>query len=346
MATTNVVAVLNAIRQVSKDANVQAIGEVTQANIRATVDGIADNPVIMNSVLDTLMDVFCSTQITSKLYNNKLAKLKTEKVPFGNAKRLININPAKGKQFDPDGKTTLARDKEIELQTVYLPYNVHKSYKRSISEDDFRTSFSSDSELKSFTQGLITSLYGGANKEEYETMIYAWAQAIEKGYAVPIYVKSPFEDPTGFSKAIQTISKDMEYYRTCYNGYAKANPATGGEEQVVVETFTPKEDQLLILRDDVDIELVYSVLAPAFNMSKVQLDQMTVTIDSFGDDKVYAMLVDKAFNQFRNYKQNNRTQYNAEGEFTNLYMHVKEGINISLLSNAVAFVDESKKQTV
>lgn len=149
-----------------------------------------------------------------------------------------------------------------------------------------------------------------------------------------------------FVKAVKTTSMLMTFPSGNFNKYLANKPITDLSTDPLI-TWTPTTDQVLIIRADIMAQIDLEVLAVAFNLSKVELEQMTLIVDSFGGDPlvndVYALLADKAFFQIYDNLQEMAEFYNGKGLYWNYFYHHWQTYSFSLFANCVAFV---KKQAI
>jgi hypothetical protein len=84
------------------------------------------------------------------------------------------------------------------------------------------------------------------------------------------------------------------------------------------------------------------VLAYAFNVSLQQFNQMTLTIDSFGDQPILGLLCDKSC--FQIYENLLRLKNFENGDTLNwhYWLHHHQTFGFSVLSNAIAFTYKLK----
>ena len=134
-------------------------------------------------------------------------------------------------------------------------------------------------------------------------------------------------------KAIQTYSENIVFPSTQYNQFATKK----GGGATPVKTWTPKKDQILILSSTAKVNMNVELLASAFNKSMLELDAMTLTIDSFVGEPIFAILCDKSC--FQIYENLLRTDsfYNGDTMMTNYYLHHWQTYGFSLLANSIAF---------
>ena len=125
---------------------------------------------------------------------------------------------------------------------------------------------------------------------------------------------------------IKTVSSLLTFMSEKYNHYG-------------VKTHTPRANQILLLRADVDALIDVNVLASAFNMDKAEFMGRRIVVDNFGTgmDDVYAVLCDETFLMVVNNLDKFTEQYNGQGLYWNYFWHVWRTYGVSPFANAVAF---------
>ena len=141
-------------------------------------------------------------------------------------------------------------------------------------------------------------------------------------------------------KGVQTISRYFKYESTEYAGYNLVNAAEveAGTKTPVV-TWTPTDKQVLLIREDIDVETDIDVLAKAFNMDKTNFTQRKVGVDTFGagNEDVLCVLADESWFNFEDDLYKVASFNNGSNLTTNYWLHHWETIGLSPLANAVAF---------
>jgi hypothetical protein len=106
-----------------------------------------------------------------------------------------------------------------------------------------------------------------------------------------------------------------------------------------VNTYSDPEDLVLFLTPDVATMMDTELLAYAFNAEKFDTNAQVIVLDNFGTGlaTTQAVLVDKEW--FKVYDTNFETtsQINAQGLYTNYFLHHWQTLSTSQFKNAVAF---------
>ena len=138
-------------------------------------------------------------------------------------------------------------------------------------------------------------------------------------------------------KLIKTLSHDFTEPSTSFNGYNVLN-ATAIEGKTVTPsvTWAPKENQIIIIRSDVDAATDVDVLAKAFNMDKTDLLKRKFVVSSFGDDKTLAVVADEKLFKITDDLYTVRSFDNGSNLARNYWLHHWQTLSLSLFANAVA----------
>lgn len=312
------------------------VPEATQANITEVGAAIMSNRELENEFLSALVNKIAMQIVHNKIFKNPLAVLKKGSVPLGKNIEEIYTNPATGTVFDPSGADLLARNLP-DTKTIYHTRNRQGKYKVSVSKAQLLTAFRDYASLEKLLNTIVNSLYSGDNLEEFTLMKELFASAItgNKLKTIEVDALGTPEAAKSFVKAIKTVGQDMGYPSANYNAYYDINKATDAKPVI---TWTPIENQVLILRNDVSVEIDVELFAKAFNVSYTDLKQRTLIVDNFGtNSNVGAVLCDEAFVQVYDNLTQMEDFRNGEGLYTNYIWHHWQTYSMSLFANAVAF---------
>lgn len=315
------------------------VPQATKDNLSAVGTAIMSFKATENEFLNALVNKVAMTIVHTKTFKNPLSILKKGGVPLGKNIEEIFTNPATGEVFDPTGATLLNRNIP-DVKAIYHTMNRQGKYKVTVSKSMLIQAFASYEALEKLLNNIVNSIYSGDNLEEFILMKELVATGIEGGKIKSIEVDEIVDTTTAksFVKAIKTVGQDMAFPSSKYNCYAEINE---GETPVV--TWTPLENQILILRNDISVEVDVELLAKAFNVSYTDLKQRTLIVDNFGTDTdTYAVLCDEALFQVYDNLQQMENFHNGEGLYDNFIYHHWQTYSLSLFANAMSF----KKATV
>lgn len=345
--------VLNTIRANASPEYKDRIPEATRDNIIAVGNALETYNLLYNEFFPALFGKIGKTIIESKLFENKLARFKSGTI-FNQQdveEMFIEMMKAEG-AYDNKGLNPLGRRTGPDVEVVYHRMNRQDYYAITIGDIDVVRVFRSEASLDNFITGLFNSVYSGANYDEYLAVKkllgdydgYCDYEVLPMGFvsATEMVADNPANNATpygiteflakSFVKTVRKASQDMTFASREYN---KAG----------VMTWTPVENQVLLVNKDVLAEVDVEVLAKAFNMGKTDIQVEIVSMDGFGaesaDDestKTYGLLVDKDFFRIWDTLSKMEPQRNAQGLFTNYFYHVHQILSLSPFKNAIRFV--------
>ena len=189
---------------------------------------------------------------------------------------------------------------------------------------------------------IVNSIYSGDNLDEFLLMKELFASAITGGKIKTIDVANVGDEDTAkaFVKAIKTVGQAMVFPSKNYNSYHDINNGTDAKPVI---TWTPLENQVLIMRNDISVDVDVELLAKAFNVSYTNLQQRTLIVDSFGSaTNCGAILCDEAYVQVYDNLMQMESFHNGEGLYDNFIYHHWQTYSLSLFANAVAFTFENE----
>jgi uncharacterized protein YjdB len=142
---------------------------------------------------------------------------------------------------------------------------------------------------------------------------------------------------TAFIKAVRTVSGMMVFPSENFNTYYENKPETDTGAPVV--TWTPRENQILLIRSDILTEVGVEVLAKAFNMQLTDFLSKYIEVDNFGSaTNCYALLADEAWFKIYDGVLEADDFYNPKGRYTNYFLTHEQAYSFSYFANAIAFV--------
>lgn len=335
MNEDQLIQIMNTIRDNASAEYQERIPEATKTNIQE-IGGIMLSDVrLANQWTGALMNKIAKTVFIGRLFRNPLAILKKGNKPIGDTVEEILVNFAKSKQYNPAGTELLTVTKP-DVKTVYHQMNRQDKYPVTINRTLLSKAFKSYDGLGRFVSNIINSLYNGSNLDEFILMKKMIAQAVADNCMKVVEVADPVlgaEQATSFIKTLKVISGDMCYPNTEYNAYLQAQST----DTVPITTFTPTEDQIIIISNPTNVALDVDVLAKAFNMDKMKFLAQTIVIDAFPDADIRACIVDVDWSQIYDDYVEVTEFFNGDGLYTNYWLHVGQTIDYSCLVNAVAF---------
>lgn len=335
----NMMNVLNTIlAQGSADYQAR-VPQATQTNITEVGSAIMSYQATENEFLSALVNKIAMTIVRNKTFKNPLAVLKKGGVPLGKNIEEIYTNPATGTTFDPTGTKLLERSMP-DTKAIYHSMNRQGQYKATVSKAQLIQAFTSYQALEKLLNSIVNSIYSGDNLDEFILMKELFSSAISGGKLKKVDTEltsiSNAEDAKKFIKSIKTVGQAMQFPSANYNSYHDINSGTDAKPVI---TWTPLQNQVLILRNDVSVDVDVELLAQAFNVSYTELEQRTLVVDNFGSvTNCGAILCDEAFVQVYDNLQQMESFHNGEGLYDNYIYHHWQTYSLSLFANAMAFM--------
>ncbi len=347
------VLVLNAIRNSASPLYASDVPVATKDNIALVGDAIYSHDPTYNE-FSGLLNKIALTMTSKRLFENKLSAFKSGSLLTANEVEEYFIKKIKASVQSKDGLTTLARMKP-DIAKAYYKENRSDTYGITVSFKQIRSAFRSPDGVESLMNEIVQELYNSANIDEYNIMKELIGQVEDLAYVyqvpmpVPVEIKDADAVVIGvsnhniksFIKTIRKASNDFEEPTSLFHLHQIVDPndATSLINDPKVITFTPKANQVLFINKDIEAEVSVEVLATAINVSGVEYPAPRVIVGDFGTagTGVLAILADdrflKVFDTFRELL----TQTNAQGAFTNYFLHIDQILAISPFCNIAVF---------
>ena len=334
----NVQEILNTIRENNSQMYQDRVPEATQQNLEAVGNAIMAYEAVTNEFLAALVNRIAFTIVSNRRYKNPLSILKKGTKPFGTDIEEIYTNPVSAVKFDGSAEDLLKQTKP-DTKTIFHRMNRQDKYPVSVGAARLQKAFTSFDEMGKFINSIITAMYSGDEMDEYLLMRNIVSDAIKANKLVNYEVSYDGGETTSkeLVKLIKTLASNFKFTSKEYNGYNKLN-AAGIEagSTTACTTWTPAENQVLLIRSDVDAATDVEVLAKAFNMDKADFLKRKVVVDSFGDADTLCVICDEAMFQVYDDLYQVRSFDNGSTLTTNYWLHHWQTISLSLFANAVA----------
>lgn len=336
MATITVTDILGTIRDNSDDLYIDRVDEYNGENLNQIGNAITADKNIMNGFINSLINKIATSNIISRMYNNPLSRLKSTDVPMGSTIEEIFVNPATDVGYQKDGAMLLKTTKP-DGKTAYFGLNRQSTYPTSISKNELKQAFTSENAFMSLYNKIITTLYSGDQIDEFILTKAVVSKTIDEGNITVI--DSDIAQPKAIAKAISNMSKAFSFPSTKFAPYNKINASLFTAEDKECITFCPLENQVLLLRADVETEINFEILANMFNMQLAEIKAMTILVDSFPAEnyEIYAVLCDKDSIQIRDNTFEADNFYNGSNMTYNVWLQHWQFIFCSTFGNMVAF---------
>lgn len=338
---------LNKIRQLSSDIYHQYIPILEDdTDISTLATPVLTVPEVYNEFCNALVNRIVYTQIETKMFNNPLRGLEGNVMPLGYAGQEIYVNPAKGRQYNPDDFAGILQKYEADVKVQYLIKNMDIQYPLTVIRTKLKEAFVSWESLDSFITGLTNSLYNGMYIDEFK-----WTKALVssayKGNLVNVETVSSPLTSADLAKSFTTKARELflnfQMPSTNYNAWSKV----GGAGRPIT-TWTDPEDIVILIRNDVRAYMDVEVLANAFQIDRAVLLGNIYPVDSFDvyDDEgtkifdgsnVFGMIADRNWFKIKPIDQFMENGYNANNRAMQYFLNNIKMYEFSLFANAVVF---------
>ena len=331
--------ILETIRDNASDEYIKLVPTASGNNLQQIGDAITSDKNIMNEFINTIINKIAFSLVKSKMFNNPLSVLKTSGVPMGSTIEELFVNPATDIGYQKDA-TYLLKNTTPDGKSAYYGQNRKSCYPITINEAHLKRAFTSEQEFFSFYNNIVTALYSGDNIDEFMLIKKMLGLSIDNSCMKVIECDKT--QPKELAKTIQKMSNLFQFASTEWNGYNLVNKEKITAGETPCKTFTPKENQVLILSSDIQVDMDYDVLATMFHIPTEQLERMTILVDEIPCEThdIYALLLDKDSIQIRDTTFKISDQYIGSSLSWNIWLHHWQFIYLSMFGNAVAFGKE------
>ena len=350
--SAGLVTALNKMREMSVSAG--SVYHQYVPTITADTDIRKFGQVILDSNLTPVYNEFFSLlkriaffAIENKRFANPLSFLEGANMPLGWAGQNVHVNPAKGRAFNVDDFAGLLQKYEAEYMVEYLNVNLDRQYPVTITRAKIKQAFTSWGDLEAFIEGIINSLYNGAEIDAYNYTKALVTSAYYGNRIITEVVTAPTTEATdkAFVKTLRKLYRKFQLPSSEYNAWKLVN----GDEAKAVTTWTDASDIGVMITADIEAELDVEVLASAFNMSKADFLGRVVVVDNFdvynddgtlnkSGDAIQAVIFDRNFFKIKTQDNEMDEFYNPNNRTWQYYLNVNKMYNTSLFANAVALV--------
>lgn len=340
---------LNRIREVSSDIFHQYIPIIdSTTDIGKYAEPILTQPQVYNEWCEALMNKLVYTAFEIKSFRNPFVGLEGDRIPLGYCGEEIYVNPAKGRQYNPNDFAGLLVRYEADVKVQYQAINSDLQYPVTFSRSTLKKAFTSWGDLETFIDGLSNSLYNGAYIDEYKNVKNIISGAYKDNKAVIETVTAITNEATAkaFVERARELYLNFQLPSSDYNAWAKC----GGEGRPVI-TWTNPEDIVFVIKNSLRAKLDVEVLANAFNIDKTTLLGNIMTVDNFDvyDDEgtkvfdgsnIVGIMADRSWFRIKRQDMFLESFMNPNNRSVQYYLNLIKLYNFSLFANGVIFATE------
>lgn len=332
------VEVFNTARSMASEEFRAAVPLATQANIIDVGNPILTFKEFANEYLNILINRIAFTWVRNKIYRNPLSPLKKGNFRLGTMVQEIYTNPAKAQGFDANDMPGILRRTNPDTKVAYHQRNREDQYPVTIDMILLRGAFVSWDAHAEMISSITNSMYNGNYIDEFTLMKQTFSSAVDNNTIV--VEPSAAADITADGAArkltgqIKNLVSAFGFPSTKYNNYSNLPGAVG--EPIV--TFTNPEDIIVLIRADIMNYIDLDVLAVAFNMEKAEFMGNIITVDSFPNENIQAIVMDKDLPMIFDNLFEMTDFWNAKTLNWNFWLTVFQTYSLSPFVNAVAIV--------
>lgn len=238
-----------------------------------------------NAFVEALVNRIGMVLVTSKLWNNPLARYKKGYMDLGETIEEVFVNIARPFTYDPEeAEETWMKRVLPDVRAAFHTLNYQKFYKVTVQRNDLSKAFLSWQAVNSLVEKIVESMYTAANYDEF--IVTKWmvvSNALNGFFHVEETVKPTSQDNLEeIIKAIRRQSRIMTFLKPDYNYSGVMNAA-------------PVDDQYVWINASLDAEVDVEVLAKAFNMNMTDFIGHMEVLDSFRPDAAELDRLDELF---------------------------------------------------
>ena len=331
----------NVIREDSSTVFMNTVPSATSDNINEIKNILFNDSYqpMLNEFVTNLINRIGLTIIRNKSFNNPLSVFKKGSVPLGTDIQDVYENPAKAEQYELSN-TAMAKLLTItdpDTHVAYYRRNRQDMYTKTIAREVLQGAFVSWEKFEEFIQGITTSLYSGNYIDEFKYTKELIDGVYNQGKIKCEVVNAPVDASTSkaFLKKVRALYTKMSLPSENYNSYSLFT--NSGKS---VTTWTDKDRIVLVITADALANIDVEALASAFNLNKADFMGRVITVDSFANDEIVAVMMDEAFIQIYDNLLRFDEFYNARAMAWNEYLHAWGTFAVCPFANAVCLTTE------
>ena len=305
------------------------MAKLTLANLTTLINNyIVDGKIIIDEAtyditresLSNLVVKIGKQLMNDSQFSDRLPELEGEELPYGTTIEEYFINLAPAKDHDPDGATDLAPERPDFEDNFYTEQLARKTFKTTLDDNKYEKAMLGEGDVAALTAVILKRLWDSFNIHKYQMKKQLLGRFIDKVPAnganatMKTVLAKPINATTGeaFVKSVKEVKTQLTDFVTetnNLNGVIATSPE--------VTLYIKGSDILPVIDTD--------VLAGAFNVGRAEIPVNIKVLEDFGElttnTKAWAILIDPRGAALHPHRFNATSKHNAEGEFTNYYLH-------------------------
>lgn len=332
----------NVIREDSSTVFMNTVPSATADNINLISNILFDSSYTpqLNEFVSNLVNRIALTIIKNKSFTNPLAMFKKGSVPLGTDIQEVYEDRIDAEKYEISN-TEMAKLLTITDPKTHVAYyrrNRQDMYTKTIAREALQGAFVSWDKFESYIEAITTSLYSSNYIDEFKYTKDLLDGAYNQGKVITQVVSKPTDASTSkaFLKQVRALYTKMSLPSENYNAYSLMS---GSDKKIT--TWTDKDRIVLIITADALANLDVEALASAFNIDKADFMGRVITIDSFANDEIVAVMCDESYIQIYDNLLRFDEFYNARVMAWNEYLHAWGTYAISPFANCVFLCSEA-----
>ena len=328
---------LNAVRDVAGDEYQNRIPEATQANLRATVDGIWNWINGRNQVENAFVEQLAMVMFRNTLWSNPLREFKIGTLEEGETIEEVQVGLLTAVDYDFDREDL---EKEIfgthplEVRSAFHKRNRKDRYVFTINVPGLRTALLGN-QLGSFVNAAMSAPQTSDQYDEYKLMTRILKEFDRNNAYFNIRVDDVGDKESGTNESKFLLRRLREMRNTLPFISRVYNPAG-------MQIAATPDELVLITTAKAEAAMDVEALAAAFNISKQEADGKRIVLpqEDIGIDGVQAILTTNKFFVVADNLIQTTSQFNPAKMHINHWLHHWQTISASPFAPLIMFNSE------
>lgn len=286
----------NIINAVRADASLDfqnRIPAIVSDNLQQVYDALMSYAPARNEFVNSLMTRIGLQTVDSNAFRNPLSLYKKDPMRYGMTHEETYVNMAKGYEYNSNADAELSlKEFESYIMTMFHNVNVKMQYPVTVTYDNLRNAFLSETGIRDLVSAKMESCISGAELDEYTAMKGLIDTGYEKNVLPAVHVDEVVNEATAKELLAQI--------KQAVGEFAFPNPANN---IVGATSSSPASNLIFITTPKVNARISVEALAYAFNLDKADVEVRTVVVDGFSHPSIQGVLLDVRFfncrDQFR-----------------------------------------------
>lgn len=285
--------IINAIRAEATIEFQSRIPAVVSDNLQKVYDALMSYAPARSEFVNSLMTRIGLQTVDSNAFRNPLSLYKKDPMRYGMTHEETYVNMAKGYEYNSNADAELSlKEFESYIMTMFHNVNLKMQYPVTVTYDNLRTAFLSETGIRDLVSAKMESCISGAELDEYTAMKGLIDTGYEKNVLPAVHVDEVVNETTAKELLAQI--------KQAVGEFAFPTPANN---IVGATSSSPATNLIFITTPKVNARISVEALAYAFNLDKADVEVRTVVVDKFEHSTIQGVLLDVRFfncrDQFR-----------------------------------------------